>query len=212
MQRKSVKTCPSNVFFEDTLCIKANQHTDVGSVNIEARKKEGEAGYELFRDIDITAPVVSSGDVIKMWWDTSAGGSAPGRYNIKEGASYTDECFDLTGLCDTQSWYDAIHIDMTDGNTDWALDCEDTDESLVSSRFQGKKGFQGFGKHFNFAPCCPTSVTCGGGTCSGGGSVDGGGGGGVGGGETFNCNWSCEDGGSTVGTRTGLTTVPEFCV
>lgn len=59
---------------------------------------------------------------------------------------------------------------MADNSTAWALDSagddEEKTESLVGARFQGKKGSQGWGKHFNFSPCCPTSETCGGRGCS----------------------------------------------
>ena len=90
----------------------------------------------------------------------------------------TDLILDLIpyGNCpvDPATLYFAIHFDMLDGNTAWALPCPETSDSLEGNPFLNPKSGKemGWGQYISFTPCCvPTGTAgCDPDSCAGGGS------------------------------------------
>ena len=184
--------CPVDTVFEQEMCVKAGKSTIVGSVSVAVTRtplSNGETSYYTTIAASLTAPLAPGRDTVKFEFTASGEpGSNPGGYPFKQNTTGTlidnQLLFSSDETCSAGSpspWYLAIHFDMADGNTAWALPCDGDSttypSNFVSSPFLKPKkngGFtqMGWGNYWKYSPCCKVLTDSGcPDNCTGGGAV-----------------------------------------
>jgi len=206
--------CPLDVIVEDSMCIFAGKNTLVGTATFvvtATTTPDGSSDYRAAVSVNINSPyaIKVTQEPVKIAIGTAKPNANPGSYNVKTTTTgsviqnypiFTDD-----GTCTAalSPFYLAIHLDMSDGNTAWALPCSTGASNILQPApfmqklNNGREVQNGWGGYWTYTPCCKTDActeTCashtGGGTTGGGGS---GGGGGNGDATSYTCNLTCNN-------------------
>ena len=223
--------CPLDVILEDSMCIFSGQNTLVGTASFVVTATtlpDGSSDYRASVNVNIDAPyaIEVTEEPVKVSIGTAKPTANPGSYNVKTTSTglvvQNYPIFSDDGTCTAtlSPFYLAIHLDMSDGNTAWALPCSTAASNILQpSPFMqtlknGKEVKNGWGGFWTYTPCCKSDTctetcaahtdggTTGGGTGGGSSGGSGSGSGGNGDATSYTCNLTCND---AAGTQSSIT-------